>query len=310
MANDPEESSLVAKLDEDVASLQQTSDTEDPAGALQGNKQDFETKGITVNNNPLPAERTAREYVRQPVKVVAHRGASGYAPENTLASFAKAIELNADYLEMDVHRTKDGQLVVIHDGSIDRTTNGTGIISEMNLEDVQKQDAGTPFQAQFAGEKIPTFSEVLGLSYGKIGLMIEVKDAATYPGIEQQIADELIAHQMDKEDYNFNIIVYSLDYRVSQRVQSFFPKVKIAAFVNRSIYIEDDYLAEYAAFADYVHTHYGLVNSEVVDKIHSLGMQVYAWTIGPDPNLIQRLVESGVDGLVTGVPDQVQAGLD
>src|SRR5438067_360181 len=102
------------------------------------------------------------------IVVIAHRGANKFAPENTLAAFRKAIELGCDYFELDVRRTKDGQLVLMHDGSVDRTTNGTGSVVDMTLAEIRALDAGTKRGEQWKGEKVPTFEEALTMSKGKI----------------------------------------------------------------------------------------------------------------------------------------------
>src|SRR5687767_2479124 len=92
---------------------------------------------------------------------VAHRGASGYAPENTIAAFDKGVEMKADYIEIDVQRSKDGELVIIHDTKVDRTTDGTGNVKDLTFEQIRSLDAGSWKGEQFKGEKIPTFDEIL-----------------------------------------------------------------------------------------------------------------------------------------------------
>jgi len=113
------------------------------------------------------------------IGVIGHRGASAYAPENTLASFEKAIDLGADWFELDCALTRDGQLIVIHDDKLDRTTNGQGKVADKTLAELKKLDAGSWFSNAFAGEPLPTLEEALERAKGQIGVYIEIKDTGT-----------------------------------------------------------------------------------------------------------------------------------
>jgi len=123
------------------------------------------------------------------IDIIAHRGASSRAPENTLASFRLAHEMRADWFELDCTLTKDGQVLVIHDDSVDRTTNGKGSVSDLTLEELKKLDAGQWKGPEFAGERLPTLAEALDFAKGRIGVYIEVKDAADDSELRQQILD-------------------------------------------------------------------------------------------------------------------------
>ena len=122
---------------------------------------------------------------RNKIMNIAHRGASGYAPENTLAAFDKAVEMQADYIEIDVQLSKDDLPVVIHDDTLDRTTNGTGNISAYTLQELKSLDAGSWFDKKYAGEKIPSLNEVLEMYGEKINILIELKSPELYPGVEE-----------------------------------------------------------------------------------------------------------------------------
>jgi glycerophosphoryl diester phosphodiesterase len=118
--------------------------------------------------------------------IIAHRGASGSAPENTLAAIELAIANKADMIEIDIHQTKDGKLVVIHDDKLDRTTTGKGKINELTLEEIKKHDAGSWFNTSFSNEKVPELKEVLELINGKCKLLIEIKGKPSdYSGLEK-----------------------------------------------------------------------------------------------------------------------------
>lgn len=129
---------------------------------------------------------------------IAHRGASGHAPENTMAAFEKAFEMKADYIEIDVQMTKDGELIAIHDTTVNRTTNGTGSVGDYTLEEIQQLDAGSWFGQEFVGERIPTFEEIIDTYRGKIGLLIELKSPELYPGVEEKVAEALMERNMHK----------------------------------------------------------------------------------------------------------------
>src|SRR5690606_9559351 len=111
-----------------------------------------------------------------PVMVIAHRGFSGAAPENTLAAFRKGIEIGSDMIELDVHLSRDGELVVIHDETLERTTNGKGRVADNTLMELKDLDAGSSFAPQFSGEKIPTLIEVIELAKGRVLVNIEIKN--------------------------------------------------------------------------------------------------------------------------------------
>jgi glycerophosphoryl diester phosphodiesterase len=112
------------------------------------------------------------------VVVIAHRGANRVAPENTLAAYRAAIDLGVDFIEIDVQTTADGQLVLMHDSTVDRTTNGSGAVRSLTLSQIKELDAGSWFSAKFAGEKAPTLEEAAALCRGKVGLYIDLKDAS------------------------------------------------------------------------------------------------------------------------------------
>ena len=107
---------------------------------------------------------------------VAHRGASGNYPENTLIAFQKALEIGVDEIELDLHMTKDDHLIVMHDSTVDRTTNGTGAIAELTLTEIKALDAGSAFGEQFRGERVPTWEEALDLVQGKVRLNVHLKE--------------------------------------------------------------------------------------------------------------------------------------
>jgi glycerophosphoryl diester phosphodiesterase len=234
---------------------------------------------------------------------VAHRGASGYAPENTIAAFDKGLEMKADYIEIDVQRSKDGELVVIHDTTVDRTTDGSGHVGDLTLEELRSLDAGSFKGEQFAGEKIPAFDEVLDRYHGKIGILIELKAPQLYPGIEEAVAEELKARNLDKPE-NGKIIIQSFSFESMQKMNALLPNIPIGVLTSSGLHTTDAALQEFAKYADFFNPSYGLVSKELVDKVHSLGMQIQSWTVR-SPEAAQFLIDMKVDGIITDYPDYV-----
>lgn len=251
-------------------------------------------------------EETADENAHQ-YETVAHRGASGYAPENTMAAFEKAVEMKADYFELDVQMSKDGELVVIHDTTVNRTTDIDSEepvkVGSLTLEELKQLDAGSYFGEEFTGERIPTLEEVLDEFRGKIGIVIEIKAPYLYPGIEQKIANVLIERGMDKPN-NEKLMIQSFDFSSVKKIHKLLPEVPTAVLTWKSEDITDSALKEFTEYADYVNTSLGLVTKELVDRIHSLGMGIMPWTVR-DAEQVSPLLNAGVDGIITDYPDYV-----
>ncbi|WP_270180946.1 glycerophosphodiester phosphodiesterase [Alkalihalobacillus sp. CinArs1] len=234
---------------------------------------------------------------------VAHRGASGYAPENTMAAFEKAVDMKSDMFELDVQLSKDGELVVIHDTSVDRTTDGSGKVKDLTLEELRSLDAGSWFDEAFTGEKIPTLGEVLDEYRGKIGILIEIKSPSLYPGIEQKVADALTERNMHKPNNN-KIIVQSFDHDSVQTFHSILPSVPLGVLVYNPDHLTDQRLEAFSEYASYVNPSKSLVDRELVTRIHDYDMDVHPWT-ARDRESVQALKEAGVDGIITDYPDYV-----
>ncbi len=246
------------------------------------------------------------------VQDIAHRGGAAYAPENTMAAFMNAFLLKADYFELDVAMTKDGVLVVIHDDTVDRTTDGTGKVAELTYDYIRTLDAGSWFSPEFAGEHVPTLGEVLNTFRGKIGILIEIKDPSIYPGIEQKVADELTKRNMDKPE-NGKIIVQSFDWGSMQLFHEILPDVPVGVLAYLAAQVTDEALAEAATYADYVNPMlgdpnyppiYDRVTPALIDRIHDYGMGILVWTVDT-PADIAWLVKAHVDGIITDNPDYV-----
>ncbi|MCM3744132.1 glycerophosphodiester phosphodiesterase [Sporosarcina luteola] len=240
---------------------------------------------------------------RKQVENVAHRGATGYAPENTIAAFDLAVEMKADYIEIDVQRSNDGELVVIHDTTVDRTTDGTGQVGELTFEQLRSLDAGSWYGEKFAGEHIPTFEEILDRYRGKIGILVELKAPELYPGIEEQVADALLERNLDKPQ-NEKIIIQSFNFTSMKMMDQLLPRVPIGVLTSNRADTTLDALQEFSTYADWFNPSYGIVTEELVNDGHYLGMKIGSWTVRSQ-EAADFLFEMGVDAIITDCPDYV-----
>ncbi len=246
---------------------------------------------------------------KYPVKIITHRGASGHAPENTIAAFRKAIEMDANYIELDIHLSKDGKVVVMHDATLNRTTNGTGKISDYTWDELKLLDAGSFLDEKFKGEKIPLLEEVLLFTKGKAMLLIEIKadaEGKAYPGIEEKVLSIIKKNEAEawcevQSFYDFsvnawlalntNIPVHKL---LVGRLQPFYIDHKIRFGRVFRKYSEVNGINPYQAFA----------KRKMIRKTHRKGHTAYVWTVN-DENKMQRLIRRKVDGIITNYPEKV-----
>lgn len=240
---------------------------------------------------------------RKQVENVAHRGATGYAPENTIAAFDLAVDMKADYIEIDVQRSKDGKLVLIHDTTVDRTTDGTGKVGDLTFEQLRSLDAGSWKGEQFVGELIPTFEEILDRYHGKIGILIELKAPELYPGIEEQVAEVLKERNLDKPQ-NEKIIIQSFNFESVKRVDQLLPQVPVGVLTSNRADTTFEALQEFSTYADWFNPSYGIVTEELVNQVHSQGMQIGSWTVRSQ-EAADFLLEMGVDAIISDYPDYV-----
>lgn len=232
--------------------------------------------------------------------IAAHRGASAHAPENTMAAFRLAEAMNADYIEVDVRATRDGVLIALHDETVDRTTNGKGRAGRMTFRDIRRLDAGGWFAPAYTGERIPSLDEVLDRFGGNIGLILELKQPAAYPGIEQALARALTERGLDRPDSG-QIIIQSFDTRALRKVRELLPDVPLAVLVRRPYRLTPRILLEYSRFAEAVHLPQHIVRPHLIARIRSFGLSVMAWNAHAKRH-VRRLEKSGVDGILTDDP--------
>jgi glycerophosphoryl diester phosphodiesterase len=234
--------------------------------------------------------------------VIAHRGASADYPENTMAAFKGAIELNAEMIELDVMMSKDGVPVVFHDAELDDHTNGSGLISNYTLEELKELDAGSWFDSKFANEPIPTLDEVLGWASGKIALNIEIKTEAVSDeiegGVEEKCLDLVKKHGM--EDH---VLFSSFDYRAVAHLKKLDPDIPVALLYEKSQSkrkLPNELIAEYNA--DAFNCSYRQLNSKWMADLREHNIPSFIYTVDRKSRMI-KLLNAGVTGIFTNKPD-------
>lgn len=222
---------------------------------------------------------------------IGHRGAKGYEPENTLIAFEKAIELGVDGIELDVHLSSDDQLIVIHDETIDRTTNGKGFVSLFSLKELKS------FRIENTQE-IPTLLEVLDLVNRRCLVNIELKGIGTDKAVAK-----LIQHYISNKNWNYtDFLVSSFDWKMLQTTHLVNPKIRIGVLTEESIDAALAFAKKINAFS--VHPDYQLVTKENVILLQENGFEVYPWTVNSNED-IQKIKSYQVNGIISDFPDRV-----
>lgn len=229
---------------------------------------------------------------------IGHRGAAGHAPENTLVSIRKALEIGVDGIEFDVHRSKDGVIVVMHDPTVDRTSNGTGPIAEKTLAELRELDLGSWKGPQFAGERIATLEEFVAAIPAPLKLFLEMKAGnEVYPGIEEQVAQFLTERGL-LERTNIS----SFDHYVLLRMRKLLPRVETGMLYSARP-IDPTAMAQ-ACGATALHTKWEFISPALVAEAHARGLTVNAWTPN-SPAAVARCKGAGVDGIISDRPEYV-----
>lgn len=226
------------------------------------------------------------------MRAIAHRGASGHAPENTLLAIETALDMGAAWIEIDVHRSADGHLVVIHDDTVDRTTDGAGAVAAMSLDALRALDAGR-------GERIPTLDEVFARAAGRAGIHVELKgDGTPVPVADflaRRFADGWKTHQ---------VTVSSFDHEKLRQLRRRLPAARLGALCGAPLPPDAAFASLLAAAS--VHPPVAHLTPEFVDDAHARGLEVCVWTVN-DPADVARMRAWGVDAVFTDYPERVLA---
>ncbi|HMM10777.1 MAG TPA: glycerophosphodiester phosphodiesterase family protein [Bacteroidales bacterium] len=249
-------------------------------------------------------------HAQQPARplVIAHRGASGIAPENTLAAIRKAMETGVNMIEIDVHLTRDMQVVVVHDYTIDRTTNGSGKIKNLDFSQIRAFDAGRWFSAEYAGERIPSLDEVLSLVNGRHKLLIEIKPSRTNDKhTEMKVLESIRSHHAQ-----FWCIIQSFSPKVLQNMRMLDPVVELHQLVVGDVPLLPLHYHQTLAggsFTQYRHVsavnpNHRFASKRKINKLHKRGQRILVWTVD-DPQVMEDMIAKGVDGIITNHPERL-----
>lgn len=227
---------------------------------------------------------------------IAHRGASGYEPENTLAAFHKALEMHVDMIELDVRLCKSGEPVIMHDAKINRTTNGEGKLADLTLAELKKLNAGK-------GEKIPTLEEVLTLLGKKVKLNLNIKEknviATTVTLITRYVKE-------GKLDYG-DVVIASPNVFYLRKIKQLNPSINVSVIMRYLPAIHTRISYKLRPFS--VQPHKRVMNKKFVQKAHREGMKVFTWTLDEgqanEQQYIQKMKTLGVDGIISNYPDKI-----
>jgi glycerophosphoryl diester phosphodiesterase len=260
----------------------------------------------TVQSN-LPAPETK-------ILNVAHRGASGHAPEHTLLSYEMGEKMKGHYIEIDLQMTKDGELIAMHDVTVDRTTDGTGLVKEMTLEEIKALDAGSWFnekypeyaKEEFVGLEVPTLREVFDQFGSGASYYIETKSPNVYPGMEEELLKIL-------EEYNLtgvngrssHVIIQSFSPESLLKIHELNPNLPLVQLISYSTPAEitATQLQVIKEYAIGVGMNFSRINEEYVKNVRESGLLIHPYTVNTKEDM-RKALEWGVTGLFTNFPDR------
>ncbi|MBX2998456.1 MAG: hypothetical protein KF893_08080 [Caldilineaceae bacterium] len=238
-------------------------------------------------------------------QVFAHRGAKSVAPENTLPAFQTALEMGVDGIELDVQCTCDGEMVVIHDFTVDHTTNGMGKVADFSYAEIARLDAGSHFGDAFAGTPIPTLAQVFDLVGDRCIVNIEIKSMAWDGGPEV----EAVVKFIQSRRLHDQVIVSSFNPVSLIAMRWHDPKIALGLLYMESlpIFLRRAWMGPLIA-PEALHPHYKMIDAEYIQWAHRQGHYVNTWTVN-DLAEAKRLADLGVDTIISDVPDQLMAAI-
>lgn len=233
--------------------------------------------------------------------VIAHRGASGYAPENTLSAFRKALAMGATFIETDLQLSRDARFVAIHDSTVDRTTNGKGAVHELTLAELQRLDAGAWFGSEFAGERIPTLEEILQFAKKHdVVFYLELKPGGSWGG------EHALIGALRESAEIARTVVISFDASILEAVRRIEPTVMTGLLFDGQIEDPLERAVEIGARQAVVRG--DLVTPWMISQARKRDLQVVCWTVN-HPAHMRLLMEAGVSGIMSDYPDRVLAAI-
>lgn len=231
--------------------------------------------------------------------IIAHRGASAYTPENTMAAFERAVQLGAGFVETDLHLTRDARFVAIHDDTLERTSNGRGPVRDHTLAELRVLDVGLWYDRQFAGQRIPTLEDILTFARTHdVVFYLEIKHGAAW-GMHHALVGAL-----QNAENAARTVVISFDASTLAPLPKVDPGIMMGLLVDHAR--PDPVKTATELGARQLCPRVDLVTSELVDRAHAADLQVVAWTVN-DPKQMRSLIQTGIDGIMTDRPDRLRA---
>jgi glycerophosphoryl diester phosphodiesterase len=257
------------------------------------------TKAITQSNH---------------IKNIAHRGASVYAPEHTIAAYKLGQQLKGDYLEIDLQMTKDGHLIAMHDETLNRTTNGKGLVKEHTLEEIKQLNAGSYFNEKYPNlaktafeiAKVPTLEEIIETFGHNANYYIETKSPDEYPGMEEKLLEII-----DKYEIKDKVIIQSFSEDSLRKIHSInvhIPLVQLLSY-KKAVQLTELDIEKYKTYCIGLGMNYKYIDSGYVKKIRKHGLEVHSFTVDNEKDM-KKLLSWGVDGMFTNYPDRLHSILD
>ncbi len=257
----------------------------------------------TVGGGAAMAKDKYKEIVN-----VSHRGASAYAPEHTIMSYEMGEKMHGDYIEIDLQMTKDGQLIAMHDVTLDRTTNGTGHVKDFTLEEIKELDAGSWFNEKYPqffnpayeGLKVPTLEEVFKKFGKNESYYIETKSPDVYPGMEKELLRLVEKYDINKD----KLLVQSFSAQSLKLMHELDPSIKLVQLISyrTNAAITDDEIQEIQQYAMGIGPNHTYLNQEYVQKVVNSGLELHPYTVN-EKERMQQLIDWGVTGMFTNHPD-------
>ncbi|MBJ8072094.1 glycerophosphodiester phosphodiesterase family protein [Bacillus cereus] len=243
------------------------------------------------------------------IKNIAHRGASAYAPEHTIDAYTLGQQLKGDYIEIDLQMTKDGHLIAMHDETLNRTTNGAGLVKEHSLVDIKQLNAGSFFnkkhpslaKKEFEDAKVPTLEEIIETFGHNANYYIETKSPDEYPRMEEKLLEIINHYQI-----NDKVIIQSFSEESLRKIHNFnanIPLVQLLSY-KKAVQLTESEIEKYKTYCIGLGMNYKYIDATYVKTIQKFGLEVHPFTVDNEKDM-KKLISWGVDGMFTNYPDRL-----